>query len=72
MRAQILIAIDDHWNRYRFAPTLQTIATLLGVSKADVHFHVGVLKEQGRVDYIPHLVRTLRIRNLVGSFTRGK
>ena len=57
-----LVAIDNYWALYRFAPAQQDIARSLGLcSRNSVICMLDKLKELGLVAYEPRLQRTVRL-----------
>jgi repressor LexA len=56
----VLEAIQAFWGRTGVAPSLADLAATLGVSRATVHEHVGLLKKKGHLDHIERAGRTWR------------
>jgi len=68
----VLEAIQEFWGRTGVAPSLADLAATLGVSRATVHEHIGLLKDKGHLDHIVRAGRTWRPKAAVppGSMRR--
>jgi len=68
----VLEAIQEYWGRTGIAPSLADLAARLGVSRAPIHEHVGLLRDKGFLDHVVGIGRTWRPKAAVptGSVRR--
>ena len=59
---EILEFVQSFIKTKGFAPSLQDIATGLGLrSRSNIHRHIHILEQEGRINMKPHKFRTIRI-----------
>ena len=60
-RKHIMDYIAVYWASNGFAPALRDISAGIGMSSTNVHYHLTVLKEEGKINYLDGKARTITI-----------
>lgn len=48
-REKMMAFIDNYWKQFYISPTIQDVATFMGFDLAVVHYHVKVLRKNGKL-----------------------
>jgi repressor LexA len=60
-RAEIIAAIKLYHSKHGYAPSIRDLCKMVGLkSSSTVHKHLGILKEEGRIEWNPDMPRTIR------------
>ncbi len=57
-RDAIVEYIDDYRQEHGFAPSITEITAHVGTARSNIHHHLNVLREEGRIRYHPHIARS--------------
>ena len=61
MKLRVLEAVDNHWGKARFGPTVEEIRVEVGLqARSSVQFHINSLLDDGLLIHVPLKHRTLR------------
>lgn len=61
MRGRVLEWLIDYHAEHGYSPSVREIARGLGVTASTAHYHLGVLRAEGKVAWESGQMRTLRV-----------